>query len=366
MGAAAGRAGAALAATPTWGLALAPHTAIGAAQRRPPLPRQHQRRRRGLAPIAAATTASAAAAAAAAGQAGAALSLPALLHAAGAFLLCCAGAAFLLAAIPALWAAARAAHRAEAVLRVSAAAGVEAPRGGTASGWPCRLAAMTARARPEAGAASRPHPTRAPPKYAPLPPLLRPPTHDPPRPQAIEAEIPDTAASMRLSGALTGRAMRCRHGSRAALSALQAPPPRPRPASQQLHCSASPPSCPLAARPARPARPLCAPCPGLELTDCLGELGALGDDLSGGIRASARMVTAAEQGIKAAPAAVAGAVVPALARTEAQARGERGARGHGGVGAGGSEARPASASGQLRVARSSAVHASRWRLEGGL
>jgi hypothetical protein len=87
---------------------------------RPACEQQQRRtpRRRGPPPPAAA----AAGAAAAAASAGGALSLPALLHAVGVFILCCAGAAFLLAAIPALWAAARAAHRAEAVLRVGAGA----------------------------------------------------------------------------------------------------------------------------------------------------------------------------------------------------------------------------------------------------
>ncbi|GBF98218.1 hypothetical protein Rsub_11038 [Raphidocelis subcapitata] len=150
-----------------------------------PQPPHGTARRQRAAPPAAAPAAAAAAAAS--------LSLPALLHAAGVFVLCCAGAAFLIAAIPALLAAARAAHRAEAVLR------------------------------------------------------------------ALEAEIPDTAASMRLSG--------------------------------------------------------------LELSDCLSELGALGSDLTGGLRASARMVGAAESGLRAAPGAIAGAVVPAVARTEAKARG---------------------------------------------
>jgi len=61
---------------------------------------------------------------------------------------------------------------------------------------------------------------------------------------------------------------------------------------------------------------------GLELSDCLGEIGALGGDLTGGLRASARMLAATEHGIRAAPAAVTGAVVPAIAKTEARARSE--------------------------------------------
>ena len=55
---------------------------------------------------------------AAAAPVAAQLALPALIKAAGMFILCCAGAALLLAAIPALLAAARAAHRAESLLQV--------------------------------------------------------------------------------------------------------------------------------------------------------------------------------------------------------------------------------------------------------
>ncbi|KIZ04827.1 hypothetical protein MNEG_3135 [Monoraphidium neglectum] len=145
--------------------------------------------------VAAAAAAAAAPALVAGTAAAQAYALPALIKAAGVFVLCCAGAALLLAAIPVLLAAARAAHRAEALLRT------------------------------------------------------------------IEAEIPDTMASMRLSG--------------------------------------------------------------MELSDCLTELGALGSDLIGGVRASARMLSAAEQGVRAAPAAVARVVTPAIASTESRARARR-------------------------------------------
>lgn len=60
---------------------------------------------------------------------------------------------------------------------------------------------------------------------------------------------------------------------------------------------------------------------GLELSDCLGELGALGGDLTGGVRAAARMAAAAEKGVRAAPAVVTGSVLPAIARSESRARG---------------------------------------------
>jgi hypothetical protein len=59
----------------------------------------------------------------------------------------------------------------------------------------------------------------------------------------------------------------------------------------------------------------------LELSDCLTELGALGNDLSGGVRASARMLSAAESGVREGAAALGAGVVPALARRETQMRG---------------------------------------------
>jgi hypothetical protein len=68
--------------------------------------------------VAAAAAAAAAPALVAGTAAAQAYALPALIKAAGVFVLCCAGAALLLAAIPVLLAAARAAHRAEALLRV--------------------------------------------------------------------------------------------------------------------------------------------------------------------------------------------------------------------------------------------------------
>jgi hypothetical protein len=62
----------------------------------------------------------------------------------------------------------------------------------------------------------------------------------------------------------------------------------------------------------------------LELSDCLSELGGLGSDLSGGVRSTARLITAADSGVRQGGQLVAAAVVPALARRETQLRGERG------------------------------------------
>jgi hypothetical protein len=65
---------------------------------------------------------------------------------------------------------------------------------------------------------------------------------------------------------------------------------------------------------------------GLELTDCIAEVGSLGNELTSGVKASARMVTAAEQGIKTGAAVVDHAVnvklKGALTSTESAARGE--------------------------------------------
>lgn len=82
------------------------------------------RRRRLLAPIASLSLGAAAAAAAAVPpELAKTAAASALLQSSGVFILCCAGAVFLLASIPALFAIARMAHRAEAVLRVSAEQG---------------------------------------------------------------------------------------------------------------------------------------------------------------------------------------------------------------------------------------------------
>lgn len=58
----------------------------------------------------------------------------------------------------------------------------------------------------------------------------------------------------------------------------------------------------------------------LELSDCVSELGALGSDVSSGIQATARMVTTAEAGLKQGAGLVTSAVVPALAKRETRVR----------------------------------------------
>eukprot|EP00878_Enallax_costatus_P033383 GHUV01036809.1.p1 GENE.GHUV01036809.1~~GHUV01036809.1.p1 ORF type:complete len:268 (+),score=73.86 GHUV01036809.1:615-1418(+) len=58
----------------------------------------------------------------------------------------------------------------------------------------------------------------------------------------------------------------------------------------------------------------------LELSDCLSELGALGNDLSGGVRASARLVSTAEAGVRQGAQLMGASLVPALARRETQVR----------------------------------------------
>jgi hypothetical protein len=59
----------------------------------------------------------------------------------------------------------------------------------------------------------------------------------------------------------------------------------------------------------------------LELSDCLAEMGALGSDLSSGLRASARLASAAESGVRQGALLLGGSVVPVLARKETQLRG---------------------------------------------
>ncbi|GLC46801.1 hypothetical protein PLESTB_001801700 [Pleodorina starrii] len=146
---------------------------------------------------AAAPPAAAAAAAAAAGLPPALVSLISLLPSLGTFILCLAAAVLLLASVPAVWALARAAHRAERLMAV------------------------------------------------------------------VEAELPDTAASMRLAG--------------------------------------------------------------LEMSDCVQELGALGGELTRGVRSAAALATTAETGVRggvaAADAALRNHVVPAVAKAERGARG---------------------------------------------
>lgn len=60
----------------------------------------------------------------------------------------------------------------------------------------------------------------------------------------------------------------------------------------------------------------------LELSDCLNELGALGNDISGGVRASGRLVSTAEAGVRQGAQVLGARVVPALARRETQVRGK--------------------------------------------
>lgn len=59
----------------------------------------------------------------------------------------------------------------------------------------------------------------------------------------------------------------------------------------------------------------------LEMSDCMSELGALGSDLTGGIQSAARMVSATEAGVRQGAQAIGGAVVPALAQRETRVRG---------------------------------------------
>lgn len=59
----------------------------------------------------------------------------------------------------------------------------------------------------------------------------------------------------------------------------------------------------------------------LELSDCMSELGALGNDVSSGVRSAARVVSATEAGVKQGVELVGAAVVPALARRETRVRG---------------------------------------------
>ncbi|WIA15945.1 hypothetical protein OEZ85_012687 [Tetradesmus obliquus] len=58
----------------------------------------------------------------------------------------------------------------------------------------------------------------------------------------------------------------------------------------------------------------------LELSDCLAEMGALGSDLSSGLRASARLASAAESGVRQGALLLGAGVVPVLARKETQLR----------------------------------------------
>lgn len=54
----------------------------------------------------------------------------------------------------------------------------------------------------------------------------------------------------------------------------------------------------------------------------MNELGALGNDISGGVRASARLVSTAEAGVRQGAELVGASLVPALAKRETQVRGE--------------------------------------------
>ncbi|GIL77973.1 hypothetical protein Vretifemale_7254 [Volvox reticuliferus] len=72
---------------------------------------------------------------------------------------------------------------------------------------------------------------------------------------------------------------------------------------------------------------------GLELTDCVQELGALGGELTRGVRSTAALAAAAEAGVRggatAANSAVRNHVVPAMAKVERDTRGRWGRRGGG-------------------------------------
>lgn len=63
---------------------------------------------------------------------------------------------------------------------------------------------------------------------------------------------------------------------------------------------------------------------GLEVTDCIKELSGLGSELSGGVRATAAMVTMTEAGLRSGVATMKQSVLPALAQVETNARGECG------------------------------------------
>jgi hypothetical protein len=59
---------------------------------------------------------------------------------------------------------------------------------------------------------------------------------------------------------------------------------------------------------------------GLQVTDCISELSGLGQDLSSGIRSTAKLATMTEHGVKKTVAVVKQNVIPALAATEVTAR----------------------------------------------
>lgn len=59
----------------------------------------------------------------------------------------------------------------------------------------------------------------------------------------------------------------------------------------------------------------------LELSDCMSELGALGNDVSAGVRSAAQIVTSLEAGARQGVGLVGSVVVPALARRETRVRG---------------------------------------------
>jgi len=65
---------------------------------------------------------------------------------------------------------------------------------------------------------------------------------------------------------------------------------------------------------------------GLELADCVEAVGALGGDLTGGLRSTARLASNAESGLREGSQAlgrmVRGQVVPVLAEQETRMRGE--------------------------------------------
>jgi hypothetical protein len=60
----------------------------------------------------------------------------------------------------------------------------------------------------------------------------------------------------------------------------------------------------------------------LEFSDCMSEMGALGADVTSGVQATARLVSSAEAGLRQGVAVLGTAVVPELARRETRVRGE--------------------------------------------
>lgn len=191
--------------------------------------------------------------------------LPAILSSAGVLILCCAAAALLLTGIPLLWSLTRATNRMESMMQVGADTHLcRTPQPASVAAAGLFLADLVQQGT---RATRTTQPVVC--KVAMLVVLI--PNHPVPLCclslslcasdlQTLEMELPDTAASIRLSS--------------------------------------------------------------LELSDCMSELGALGNDISSGVRATAQLVTSAEAGVRQGATLVGAAVVPALARRETRVRGE--------------------------------------------